>query len=60
MWIWPFLPIPTIWNDCMTESQQIQYLKNCVDELEKRVATLEKKAGISATEAMSVDTSQHS
>lgn len=44
----------------MTETQQIQYLKNCVDELEKRVAALEKKAGISATDAMSVDTSRRS
>ena len=60
MWIWPFLPIPTIWNDCMTESQQIQYLKNCNDELEKRVAALEKKAGISAVDAYDVDTSQKS
>lgn len=58
MWIWPFLPIPTIWRDCMTETQQIQYLKNCVDELEKRVTALEKKAGVSATDAMSVDTQQ--
>lgn len=46
MWIWPFLPIPTIWDNCMTESQQIAYLKNCVDELEKRVAALEEKAGV--------------
>lgn len=60
MWIWPFLPIPTIWNDCMTESQQIQYLKNCNDELEKRVAVLEKKVGISAVDAYDVDTSQKS
>ena len=60
MWIWPFLPIPTIWNDCMTEPQQIQYLKNCNDELEKRVAALEKKVGISAVDAYDVDTSQKS
>lgn len=60
MWIWPFLPIPTIWNDCMTESQQIQYLKNSNDELEKRVAALEKKVGISAVDAYDVDTSQKS
>lgn len=39
----------------MTESQQIQYLKNCCDELEKRVATLEAKAGVSATESLGVD-----
>lgn len=60
MWIWPFLPIPTIWGDCMTESQQIQYLKNCNDELEKRVAALEKKVEISAVDAYDVDTSQKS
>ena len=39
----------------MTESQQIQYLKNCCDELEKRVAALEAKAGVSATESLGVD-----
>lgn len=55
MWIWPFLPIPDIWGNCMTESQQIQYLKNCCDELEKRVAALEAKAGVSATESLGVD-----
>lgn len=55
MWIWPFLPIPTIWGDCMTESQQIQYLKNCVDELEKRVAALEAKTGTTPAEASGVD-----
>lgn len=60
MWIWPFLPIPTIWNDCVTETQQIQYLKNSNDELEKRVAALEKKVGISAVDAYDVDTSQKS
>lgn len=60
MWIWPFLPIPTIWGDCMTEPQQIQYLKNRNDELEKRVAALEKKVGISAVDAYDVDTSQKS
>lgn len=55
MWIWPFLPVPTIWGDCMTESQQIQYLKNCVDELEKRVAALEAKTGTTPAEASGVD-----
>lgn len=58
MWIWPFLPIPTIWRDCMTETQQIQYLKNSNDELEKRVAALEKKVGISAVDAYDVDKQQ--
>ena len=55
MWIWPFLPIPTIWGDCMTESQQIQYLKNCTDELEKRLAALEAKTGTTPAEASNVD-----
>jgi hypothetical protein len=44
----------------MTEPQQIQYLKNCNDELEKRVAVLEKKMEISAVDAYDVDTSQKS
>lgn len=47
MWVWPFLPIPTIWDNCMTETQQIEYLKNCVEELEARVTALENKAGFS-------------
>ena len=55
MWIWPFLPVPTIWGDCMTESQQIQYLKNCVGELEKRVTELEAKTGATTAEASGVD-----
>lgn len=52
MWIWPFLPVPTIWDNCMTESQQIEYLKNCVDELEKRVSVLEQKTGINPAEVL--------
>lgn len=44
MWVWPFLPIPDIWGNCMTEGQQIQYLKNRCDELEKRVTALEEQA----------------
>lgn len=56
MWIWPFLPVPELWENCMTEEQQIQYLKNCYDELEKRVTALEKKAGVSAAESLGVDT----
>lgn len=60
MWIWPFLPVPELWENCMTEQQQIQYLKNCYDELEKRVTALEAKAGISAAESLGVDTKQDS
>lgn len=52
MWIWPFLPVPNIWDNCMTESQQIEYLKNCVDELEKRVSVLEQKTGINPAEVL--------
>lgn len=58
MWVWPFLPVPALRENCMTEEQQIQYLKNCYDELEKRVAALEKKAGVSAAESLDVDTPQ--
>lgn len=36
----------------MTESQQIEYLKNCVDELEKRVSVLEQKTGINPAEVL--------